>query len=326
MTIEATSGFTLEQDSIDLPQGAWNKGHRQTLRWCGREVLGFTQGSFRSYLHPVFSPAGFALTAESPPDHPHHSGIWIAADHVACAVPAGPGRYEHYAYNFYVNETFQGRAPGSIRDRGLEVVSADETEFRAIQHLDWVGPPEWGAGQGRLVAVEERRTTVRAQHGAYLVDLQCVLRPSGWDLILGPTRHGLFNMRVAESMRTANGGVLIDADGRRGGHAVSEGDAAWVDFSGPVGGGHRAGLALMAGRGHEIRTWFATDWGIVTLQPFRDRVCEVSEDRPLVMETLLVLHDGDADEAGIAAAYRRYAGRTNEQRRDHSPEESEHHD
>ena len=87
------------------------------LMWGDKPVFGLTPGAFRNYLYPVFTPAGFAVTSESPADHPHHHSIWVGADHVNVHVPALHGT-EVYSYNFYVNDVFQGRAPGRIVQTG----------------------------------------------------------------------------------------------------------------------------------------------------------------------------------------------------------------
>ena len=108
------SEFSFESDTIHLPTGAWARAHRRSLRWRGRDVLALTQGTMRPYIFPLYTPAGFAVTTESPADHPHHNSVWIASDHVHCLVPSAGG-IEEYTYNLYVDEVFQGRAPGRIR-------------------------------------------------------------------------------------------------------------------------------------------------------------------------------------------------------------------
>ena len=81
------TNFRFEGDLVALPKGAWSKAHRVTLSWRGRDLLAFTQGPFRTYLYPLYTPDGFAVTAEGPVDHPHHSSVWIGADHLHCHVP-----------------------------------------------------------------------------------------------------------------------------------------------------------------------------------------------------------------------------------------------
>ncbi|MEZ5863266.1 MAG: DUF6807 family protein [Geminicoccaceae bacterium] len=79
-------------DSLALPPGAWARTHRRRLRHDGRTVLALTQGAFRPYVFPLMTPAGFAVTAEAPADHPHHASLWLGADHVHALTPTAPGR------------------------------------------------------------------------------------------------------------------------------------------------------------------------------------------------------------------------------------------
>ena len=112
--------FSLEGDEVALPKGAWAQSHRLNVRWRGKDLTALSQGAFRAYLFPVYTPAGFAVTSESPLDHPHHNSLWIGADHVNCYLPFASGAFEEANYNFYVNDIFQGRAPGRILGVGVE--------------------------------------------------------------------------------------------------------------------------------------------------------------------------------------------------------------
>ena len=76
------------------PRGAWAQSHRLNVRWRGKDLTALSQGAFRAYLFPVYTPAGFALTSESPLDHPHHNSLWIGADHVNCYLPFANDTYE----------------------------------------------------------------------------------------------------------------------------------------------------------------------------------------------------------------------------------------
>lgn len=295
--------FSLDSDAIDLPKGAWAKTHRRTLRRRGREILALTQGRLRAYVYPLYTPAGFAVTTESPADHPHHNSLWIASDHLHCLVPADAGKIEEYTYNFYVDETFQGRAPGRIRETGIEAAEAGDGAFRISQALEWVGPVEWAADHGRTVMTERRTLTVRAGDEAHVIDLRSELAATEWDVTLGPTRHAFFNFRVAESMRVVRGGRLSDSDGRLGGGAVTGAAGRWVDYTGPVGGGAVAGIAMGPTAGIGAPTWFATDWGTVTLQPYRHEARRIARGETLAMAVRLVVHDGILDPAGIDALF-----------------------
>ena len=100
------------------------------------------------------------------------------------------------------------------------------------------------------------------------------------------------------------GGVVRDDRGRIGGDAVSGSDARWVDFSGPVGGGQVAGVAVFPDpRDHKDMSWFVADWGVVTVGPFRLKGVLVRCGEELKARYRVLAHDGDADAAGVADAY-----------------------
>lgn len=305
----ADRNFSLTDDSIALPRGAWARTHRRTLRKNGRAVLALTQGRFRAYVFPLFTPRGFGVTTESPADHPHHNSFWIAADHVHCKMPVAGGGFEDYTYNFYLEETFQGRAPGRIAETGLHVTRVDGDAVRVEQQLEWRGPAEWAAPEGRVAARETRTLTVREQPGRYVIDVESRLASVDWAFTLGPTRHAYFNVRVADSMVVALGGVVQDDAGRTGGAALTGTQSRWVDFSGPVGGGHVAGVAVFPDpRDHADLSWFVADWGVVTVGPFRLNGRAVARGDALLARYRVIVHDGDAAQCGIEADYAAYCG------------------
>ncbi len=91
-----------------------------------------------------------------------------------------------------------------------------------------------------------------------------------FDFSLGPTRHAYFNVRVAETMTVLNGGVIRESEGRGSGEGGAAGGTRWVNCEGPVGGGHYAGIAVLPHpEDHPDLSWFVTDWGVITVGPFR---------------------------------------------------------
>ncbi|NJN39939.1 MAG: hypothetical protein HC807_02430 [Gammaproteobacteria bacterium] len=171
--------FVFDIDEIALPAGAWSRTRRRMLRWQGRELVGFTQGEFRPYLYPVYTPAGFAVTAEGPADHPHHSSIWIGADHVHARMPVGAA-HEEYTYNFYVDHVFQGRAPGRLIEDVIEGTPTAPDRYRVTQRIRWQGPAEWAASEGRTILIETRETLVRPGERYNVIEVRSTsLRVSG---------------------------------------------------------------------------------------------------------------------------------------------------
>ena len=287
--------FAFDAEQIALPKGAWAQTHRRRLHWQGRTLLAVTQGTFRNYLFPVNTPAGFCVTSERPADHPHHASLWIAADHVAALVPAAEGMVEEYAYNFYVDETFQGRAPGRIVETAVEGREIAPGRFRIVQELEWRGPSEWAAPEGRSIASERREITVTAGERFHRIDLRSRLAAGELPLRLGPTRHAWFNARMADALIVANGGRVRDDRGRSGGEAISGEGARWVDFTGEIGGGHLAGLTVIPHPGERPPFWFVADWGVITLGPFRLRPLELAAGAAFAAGCSFLVHDGEMD-------------------------------
>jgi hypothetical protein len=295
--------FTVEDEAIALPTGAWAKSHRLNVRWRGRPITALSQGQYRAYLFPVYTPAGFAVTAESPIDHPHHNSVWLGADHVHCLLPFSTDAYEDASYNFYVNETFQGRAPGRILSLSVETHEVSETHLRLIQTLNWQGPPEWGAAEGRILAVETRTIDIYPGDLANLIDIRSQVRPTEWELRIGPTRHAYFGVRMTEALRVTNGATLIDSAGHSGGTTISGQVSDWVDCSGTIAAGESAGIALFPHPSAAGHPWFVADWGTLTVNPFVRQGKTIRPGDVLDVAVRIVVHDGDAEAAGIASLY-----------------------
>ena len=299
------SPFSVGDEAVALPAGASALSRRTDVRCRGRHLFSLSQGPFRAYLYPVYTPSGVPVTSESPVDHPHHNSVWIAADRVVAELPFAGGEGEPGTYNFYVNDTFQGRAPGRIEAVGLEHEERGEGRLRLTQRLRWRGPREWGAPEGRVLAAEERVLDVRPLDGANVLDLRSRLSPTEWNLEIGPTRHAWFGVRLAEGLRPSHGGQVTDAEGRRGPEAVSGTVSAWVDCSGPAGAGRTAGVALLPHGDTGGHPWYVTDWGTMTVNPCAAAAAAVKRGAEFSSGLRLVVHDGAAEAADLPGHHRR---------------------
>jgi hypothetical protein len=291
-------GFALRSEDIDLPLGASAASTRMLVMWNDRPVFGLTQGAFRTYLFPVYSPAGFALTSESPSDHPHHHSIWVGADHVNLHVPA-EHRTEVYSYNFYVNDVFQGRAPGRIVQTQL-LAQEDGDAMLLTQRLQWLGPREWGAPEGRHVLDETRLTRVRhmADCRAFQLTIRSELSAVGHPVSIGPTRHAWFNARIGPGMAPLHGGQIRSAPA-----SAPQAAPAWQVSTGAVGGGHVAGVALSACMGTGRPDWYVSPWGVMTANPCLHQALRVEPGgQPLNLSCRMLAFDGTLDDAQITQA------------------------
>ena len=291
-------GFGLRHEDIELPQGAWAAGERSLVCWQGKPVLGLTQGAYRPYLFPVYTPAGFAVTSESPADHPHHHSIWVGADHVNLHVPAAH-RTEVYSYNFYVNDVFPGRAPGRILQDQSDG-QADGEGMQLTQQLQWRGPREWGAPEGRHVLTETRCTRVRhlPQHQAFQLEISSSLSAPTHPVSIGPTRHAWFNARVCASMSPIHGG-----ESRLSQATAGSPHPDWYACTGPVGGGHVATLAIAPWHASAANDWYVSPWGVMTANPCLDKALHIEPGgAPLNLGARFLVCDGNPSDDHITQA------------------------
>ncbi len=297
------SSFEVTEESIPLPLGAFAKARRVLVRWRGRWITALNQGPFRAYLYPLYTPAGVAVTTDGPIDHPHHQSVWIGADHVYCRLPYADDAFEDATYNFYVGETFQGRAPGRILSVGMESTELADDHLRITQTLEWQGPEEWGARPRRTIAIETRMLDIITGQDAHYLDIHSHLRPTEWDFSIGPTRHAYLGVRFAEGLRVIDGGTVLDADGRTGSEAINDQCSDWVAVAGTVPSGRRAGVAVFPYPSAAGHPWHVSEYGTLNVNPFaRERVA-INRGDELEVAARLVVYDGDATEARIAERF-----------------------
>lgn len=302
----STGNFEIVSEQVDLPRGAYAKGHRLNIRWQGHSLCALSQGAFRAYLFPVYTPQGYPVTTESPLDHPHHNSVWMALDRVHCALPFAEQDTEEAVYNFYVNETFQGRAPGRIEETEATWSSTAPDHLQVCQQLVWRGPKEWGQESGRIVLKEERRWEFMPAQRFHTIDLYSKLFATEWNLRLGPTRHGYFGVRLAESLRATAGGWMFDAAGREKGKAITGTVSSWVAAGGSKGNGEYAGVILFPHPNAAGHPWFVTDWGTLTVNPFVDQSIPLLVGSSYEIGVRLLIHDGRVSPEQVVAYFQQF--------------------
>ena len=120
---------------------------------------------------------------------------------------------------FYTNEPdMRGRGEGRIvAMTHNECTEFNEGHLEFIVRMQWQGPEQGYAPKYRRVVAEEMRTvSVFPGEVANIIDVRSQLRPTEWDIRLGPSRHGYFTIRVADHLRVADrngvkqGGSIVD--------------------------------------------------------------------------------------------------------------------
>lgn len=284
--------FTVEPDRVDLPAGASAGARRTWIRHDGRIIAALSQNAYRAYIYPLLTPGGVSVTAESPIDHPHHNSITIGADHFDCLFVYDRSRVERGTYNFYVNDTFQGRAPCSIVSTAVDSIEMAEDRLRIDQRLEWRGPVEWGAPNRRVLARETRTIDIQPGKTVNIVRIDSRLEPADWDILIGPTRHAYFTVRMAEGLRVVDGGTIVDADGRRDVQGINGNTASWVDLYGMGPHGREAGAAIIPHPSSLQTAWYAHDWGSVAVNPFLHEQGSLRRGGSMDVGVTIVAHDG----------------------------------
>ena len=302
--------FEVGVEEIDLPKSATPRFRCIKIRWKGRPITYLTQGNERAYLFPVYSPAGVPLTTESPVDHPHHNSITISADvffvMLPPLIPTQSTLIEEATYNFYVNNVFQGRAPGRIWVASFDSEEISDDHLRVVQRIEWQGPEEWGAPPplGRRVVAEETRTIdIRPGDVANVIDIRSQLRPTQWDITIGPARHAYFTVRLEDQMRPVNGGSVLDADGRTTPAEITGAVSDWVSMYGPAPNGKEAGITVIPHSSAAGHPWVAFDFGSINVNPFQVEKGVLDRGEELDLGIRILAHDGDPIEAGVADMY-----------------------
>jgi len=266
-----------------------------------------TDAGPKPYLWPIIGPTGKEMTRSFPmeavagekDDHPHQRSFW----------------FTHGSVNG-VDFWMEGRQAGKIVHREFAEMSAGPTA-RLVSKNDWNAP------DGKTLCTDERRVTFSANEGARVIDFDVTLTASEGPVVLGDTKEGSFGVRVPTSMDVKQeeqgkvGGEIVNSDGLRNGDAWGKA-AAWVDYHGPV-EGEALGVAIL-NHPESFRYpthWHVRDYGLFAANPFGLHEFagapegsgrhELKAGESITLRYRVILHRGDAEEAGIAKAFEEYA-------------------
>ena len=305
--------FSLETRPQSIPERWEDEATRlMKVSWKGRTVTGLNQAAYRSYIYPVLSPAEVPVTTErSIRDHPWHQSVTIGTDHFYVYQSSPDGKVEEPARNFYWDWPFQGRDAGRIISQAEnEATELADDHLQITQRLNWEGPEEWGVPpHRRIMALEMRTIDVRPGETANIIDVRSRVRPTDWDLRIGPCRHSYFTVRVADHLRVSEPegtrltGMLVDSQGRIGAGEICWQHADWIDFYGTDAEGRTAGIALFQFPSLGNVPWYLVDYGSIRINPFRLDARYVNRGDLVDVAIRVVAHDGTPDEAGIVGLY-----------------------
>ncbi|MBI2941826.1 MAG: PmoA family protein [Chloroflexi bacterium] len=250
-------------------------------------VAAYCLDYYRSFIHPLYTPAGVQVLENGPSDHPHHQGISYGHDEVN-------------GHDFWSAGSYGWPGNRQTIERGgrLEHRVAD-----GVALFDQVNV--WRTEGGARVVREHRLVAVRPDPRGTVVDWVSVLEACYGPVVLATTKEGGIAVRRHHQLEARFGGVIVDSEGRETEKNIFDQDAEWVAFQGAI-GGHPIGIALFPHPAAERCPWFVRDYGLATINPRRQRPAQLGFGEKHFLGARIVAFDGTTSSAGVADLYREY--------------------
>lgn len=310
--------------SAGEPVKLTHKGNTVEILIGGRSFTTYFFGteSPKPYLHPLRSVQGTVVTRGFPMrhdipgesrDHPHHRAMFFAhgdingLDFWGEGNPQKPSQTAHGVY--YSSEELP---KGRTVFRKLEEVESGGDSGHLRASFDLVGP------DGKPIGTETQAYAFRGEDSTRTIDCEfTILADRGGPVKMGDTKEGTFAIRLVKALEEPSGHML-NSEGGVGEKQIWGKRANWVDYSGRV-DGETLGIAIFDDptNARHPTTWHARGYGLFAVNPFgehdfyndpqRDGSVTISAGGSLLFRYRVLLHPGDATEAKIAEAYRRYA-------------------
>lgn len=172
--------------------------------------------------------------------------------------------------------------------------------------------------EGRVIVSETQAYVFRGDERTRIIDCEFTIRADHGPVRMGDTKEGTFAIRVVKELGSPPG-HMVNSNGAIGEKAVWGKRADWVDFYGQV-GGEEVGIAVFDHPGNlrHPTCWHARHYGLLAANPFglkefthdhhQDGSYTIPAGDSLTLRYRVLIHHGDVEQAGVAEAYRRYAG------------------
>jgi hypothetical protein len=262
----------------------------------------------RPYFYPLLGPDELPMTRRWPlesstdeeHDHPHHRSLW----------------YAHSSVNGLDFWTEGSNACKIVHDKFLAIESGRKSG--TIQSTD-----NWMGQDGTIVCTDTRTMRIyNRPDNQRLFDFEITLHaPTDKVVIFGDDKDGTMAVRVAETMRLKHkdktvGGHIVLSSGMRDGETWGK-RADWCDYYGPV-DGKIVGIAMFDNPDNPRHPtwWHVRDYGLFAANPFGIHNFEnkpkgtgdftLPAGQSVTFRYRFYLHEGDEQQAGVAAQYQEY--------------------
>lgn len=241
------------------------------------------------FFYPVNGPlSGGSVTSMRNGEYPHHSSLFFGCD----LVNGG---------NYWQEGLDRGRIISLnamiMKQGGDTVIITDE--------CIWTRP-------GATSPIKDTRKIIITAPDATTRQMDFEIRMEMLaDVTILKTNHSLFSVRMAVDLSVLNGGILINAEGLKNEEATFGKISPWIDYHGRR-GNIIEGLAIFQ---HPSNPWFPSPWftrdyGFMSPTPMywpeNGTSTLLKKGTVLTLRYRVIVHSGDAKEAGIARAFEKY--------------------
>lgn len=238
-----------------------------------RLLGGYAANELRSYLFPLYSPAGALVVQEAPADHPHHQGV--------CFGLEIDGQDLWNAGSFA-----KPRHPQVMTPILKELTPRVDAEGVTLAHR-----VAWRTVTGESLLHEERSVTFQSLGQATAVTWQSRLFHPDKAVHLGQTKEAGIGLRVPPHWESQFGGQIRDAQGNQGESACFDSAAPWLSIQGNGPTGTWAGVVLQPLT--PPCPWFTRDYGVHIYNPLRHGAMDLSPGQELNLGLRILAYDGE---------------------------------
>jgi hypothetical protein len=271
---------------------------------------------FKPHFHPILTPSGKPINRRFPmenvpgetKDHIHHRGVWFCHGDV---IPEGLTL--KHKIRGVTGVDFWAEGPGHGR------ISAEVGPLNFMEGISNAAGiqtfHQWETFDGVEVLDEHRTIWIIDRGEAYVFVFDIELLAKHHPITFGDTKEGCLGVRVADSMNEKNGGVLENAQGRRGEKNCWGRLSAWCDYSGKI-DGQTVGITIMAHPSNDWHTaWHARGYGLMAANPFgrhqsgfparlgQTELVRLAKGEKLKLRYGVLIHPGDVRTGKVAEHY-----------------------
>ena len=259
----------------------------------------------KPFLYPLKTPTGLVISRGYPIEqiagesnnHLWHRGIWYGAE-------LEGGDFWRESVRTPTGRIVVQGAPTTATDRDGIVISAV---------ADFVAPGD------KVLGSMIQEYAIGKAGASYLIDAVMTLRADkGAALKVRGTEECCMAFRLADEFRQDRGAALRNSEGLTGTENIWGKQAKWTDYS-SARQGSKAGVAIFdhPSNPRHPTYWHARGYGMNAANPVgvrdftkdrtRDGSLAIPSGEHVTFHYRFVLHDGDAEEAGIAKLFDAFA-------------------